>query len=244
MIKGVPNESKVKQTLTAGKIYTDGTYLENNTTWHVEDSPWKANQIFKILSRNKVSPQTVCEIGCGAGEILKQLSEKLPTTSFHGYEISPQAFELCKLRESVRVQYTNRSLLDEDAFFDVALCIDVFEHVDDYIGFVTKLKSKADFKIFHIPLDISVLSVLGEGMMKARKSVGHLHYFTPTTAIATLNDAGYEVLDSFFTTGFNDLPNKTFKAKMAIFPRKMLYALSPRMMVKLVGGCSLMVLAK
>jgi len=50
--------------------------------------------------------------------------------------------------------------LEEDTYFDSLLCIDVFEHVEDYIGFVKTLKSKATYKIFHIPLDISVLSVI------------------------------------------------------------------------------------
>lgn len=26
-------------------MYTDGTYLRNNPDWHVDDSPWKANQV-------------------------------------------------------------------------------------------------------------------------------------------------------------------------------------------------------
>lgn len=227
-----------------GEIYADGTYLEKNATWHVEDSPWKAAQICELLSRNHIAPATVCEIGCGAGEILRQLSDRYPAARFFGYEISPQAFDLCQARATARVQYRKANLLDEAVSFDVALCIDVFEHVDDYIGFLRALRPKAEYKVFHIPLDVSVLSVLREGMIDARIRVGHLHYFTPTTALATLKDAGYSVVDSFFTTVFDYLPATTLREKLAKGLRKGLYALSPRLMVKLLGGCSLIVLAR
>jgi len=134
--------------------------------------------------------------------------------------------------------------LEEDTYFDSLLCIDVFEHVEDYIGFVKTLKSKATYKIFHIPLDISVLSVIRGSMMSARKISGHIHYLTLETALATLKDGGYEVIYHFYTTPFDDLPGKTVKAKIAKLLRKVLYAVSRDLMVKLVGGCSLIVLSK
>jgi hypothetical protein len=234
----------ISSTQEAAQIYVDGTYLENNSTWHVEDSPWKAEQILKIFSKNNISPHKICEVGCGAGEILRQLSLKMPSTNFVGYELSPQAFELCKTRESEKLHYALKNIIEENVFFDGLLCIDVFEHVEDYIGFLKALKSKATYKIFHIPLDISVLTVLRGSMVMSRKSVGHIHYFTPETAIATLEDSGYEIVDYFYTTSFDDLPSKTLKAKIVKFPRKLLYFISPNLMVKLLGGCSLLVLTK
>jgi len=229
---------------TPTTMYTDGEYLKNNTNWHVEDSAWKATQIVKMLSKHNIDVNEICEVGCGAGEILNQLSQKYPNTKFSGYELSPQAFELCKTRESERVSYYMENLLNKEDIFDILLCIDVFEHVEDYIGFLKQIKYKAKFHIFHIPLDITVLSVLRNSMMWARKSVGHLHYFTPETALATLNDSGYEIVDYFFTPSFDELPSKTVKSKLAKLPRKILYSISPKLMVKILGGCSLLVLTK
>lgn len=239
------NPAPVKRTTRVAKdMYLDETYLSQNPTWHVEDSAWKAQQIRKMLSRHSVKLDTVCEVGCGAGEILKQLSAKYPATMFFGYEFSPQAFELCKTRESEKIKYFMENLLDKDNRFDVLLCIDVFEHIEDYIGFLKQLKSKASVHIFHIPLDISVSSVLRNAMMSARESAGHLHYFTPETALATLKDSGYEVVDYFFTPSFDGLPLKMLKSKLAKLPRKILYSISPGLMVKLLGGGSLLVLTK
>ena len=77
-------------------IYTDGTYLRNNPDWHTDDSAWKAAHIAKLLARHGVKPNTVCEIGCGAGEILRNLATHLEgRTKFFGYEISPDAYQLC-----------------------------------------------------------------------------------------------------------------------------------------------------
>lgn len=229
--------------LDAGAAYTDGRYLEKNASWHVEDSAWKADHILKVLSKYNIAPKTACEVGCGAGEIIKQLSLKMPMTEFQGYELSPQAYEMCRTRETDRVRYHNASIFNDNQTFDILLCIDVFEHVEDYIGFVRALKTKASYAIFHIPLDINVLSILRGGMMTARNTTGHLHYFTPDTAIATLTDSGYRIIDSRLTAYFDELPSTTLKSKIAKLPRKLLYSISPALMVRLMGGCSLMVLA-
>ena len=103
----------------------------------------------------------------------------------------------CKTKEDEKVKYFMENLLDKNEHFDLLLCIDVFEHVEDYIGFLKELKKKANNHIFHIPLDITVSSVLRNTMMSARQSVGHLHYFTQETALATLKDSGYEIIDYF-----------------------------------------------
>jgi SAM-dependent methyltransferase len=228
-------------------IYTTGEYLGNNPTWHVEDSAWKAKQILKIIERNNLQPESVCEVGCGSGEILNQLYLKMPeTVDFTGYEISPQAFELCKTRNKQRLNFNLGDLVrQENVYFDVLLCIDVFEHIEDYLTFLKDLQKKAKYKIFHIPLDLSVSSVLRSSpILRARQSVGHLHYFSKETALATLKDSGYEICDYFYTAGSIDLPKKSFKTLLANFPRKVLYGLNQDIAVRLLGGYSLLVLTK
>lgn len=227
----------------ASSIYKDGTYLRNNDSWHVEDSPWKANHIAAILARNAVNPKSICEVGCGAGEVLRQVSMKLPEAACVGYELSPQAFELCKTRESERVSYRLENILDQDALYDCLLCIDVFEHIEDYMGFVRALRLKATWKVFHIPLDLSVWGIVRSSMMSSRKVVGHLHYFVQETALATLTDCGYEIVDSFYTKALDDFPAKTLRAKIMRLPRKVLFSMAPDLAVRLLGGYSFMVLA-
>jgi hypothetical protein len=227
-------------------MYKDGTYLANNPNWHEQDSPWKAGKIAQLLAKNGVCPSTVCEIGCGAGGILSWLSEHdVNETSFFGYEISPQAFELCRKKATPRLHFFHKNLFeDSGAWFDVVMAIDVFEHVEDYFGFLRNLQKKASFKVFHIPLDLSVQTVLrGAPIMRQRLSVGHIHYFTKETALASLQDTGYEVIDYVYTNA-SELPNRNWKSKLLRVPREILFWINQDMAARLLGGFSLMVLAK
>lgn len=225
-------------------IYSNGTYLAKNDTWHAEDSAWKSGQIKSMLSKNNLSPHTVCEVGCGAGEILVKLSERMPAVTFVGYEVSPQAFELCKPRQRDNIIYHLKDILSEDVFFYCLLCVDVFEHIEDYMGFLKTLK-KAQYKIFHIPLDISVMGVLrGNKLTSERRGVGRLHYFTQDTALATLEDCGFELIDYFYSPTFIDRPSKSLYGLFAKFRYKLFFQLAPHFTVRFFGASSLLVLAK
>jgi hypothetical protein len=227
-------------------IYQTGEYVEKNPTYHVEDSAWKAGQVLKLIEKYSLAPRTVCEVGCGAGEILRQLQSRLPAdTQFCGYEISPQAFALCRERANERLHFFCEDLIACDSTpFDLLLCLDVFEHVEDYFGFLRGLRGKATHKIFHIPLDLSVQWVWRSGpIMLEREQAGHLHYFTRETALATLRDAGYDVVDWFYTAGAIANP-RSVKARLASWPRRLLSTLNQDLVVRVLGGYSLLVLAK
>ena len=228
-------------------IYETGEYLAHNESWHTEDSPWKARDILRILSKNSIDPKTVCEVGCGAGEILRQMSYHLPQdTRFHGYEISPQAYEMTHERASDRLHFYLKDLLEEDqsVTYDVVMAIDVFEHVENDFGFVRQLRPRGTYQVYHIPLDISVNGILQDKFMYGRKTVGHIHYYTKETALAILQDTGHQIVDWFYTPDSLELPRKTLKSKLAKYPRKLMYGIKPDLTVKLFGGFSLLVLTR
>lgn len=227
-------------------IYVDGTYLENNPSYGVEDSPWKAQQILSIIQKNQLNPRSICEIGCGAGEILRQLQLSLPEhVRFQGYDISPQAIQLSRQRQNQNLSFACEDITKiEIDPFDILLCIDVFEHVEDYLNFLRQLKPKSKYKIFHIPLDMSAQFVLrAEPILWMRENVGHIHYFMKDTALLALKDAGYKILDYCYTAEHVDRP-KSFKARSLSLPRKILHAIAPDVTVRLLGGYSLLVLAE
>jgi hypothetical protein len=111
------------------------------------------------------------------------------------------------------------------------LLIDVFEHISDYLGFLDSISSRAKYFIFHIPLDMNVQGLLRDLPVHFRKSVGHLHYFSQSTAIKTLEDSGFSIIDYFYTPGDLEMSNRSLKKKLLAPVRKALYKLSPDLTV-------------
>jgi cyclopropane fatty-acyl-phospholipid synthase-like methyltransferase len=229
-------------------IYEDGQYGANNPGWHAEDSPWKAGHVARLLKAHQITPLRLCEVGCGAGEILVNLAREYPAPSqFTGFEISPQAYEICRAKTTDRLQFSSTNPFDLQPSsaepFDVALAIDVFEHVEDYFGFLRQMRGLAKYKVFHIPLDLSVQTVLrGTPLRKVREIVGHIHFFTKETALASLTHAGYRVVDWRYTANSLELPNRGWKANLGRLPRHLLSAFSLDLSVRVMGGYSILVL--
>ncbi len=229
----------------AANLYLGDEYARHNPTYHVEDSSWKAGHILSMIRRHGLEPKTICDVGCGAGEILRQLQRSLPDeTRLQGYEISPRAVALCRQRENERLSFHCEDFAATSTpKFDLLLCIDVFEHVEDYIGFLRALRERATHKIFHIPLDLSVQSVLRRRpILDVRRQFGHLHYFTKETALAALSDNDYDVIEWRYTAVGETAPR--FAARVASLPRRLVSLVSRDLSVRLLGGHSLLVLAK
>ena len=224
--------------------YVDGQYQLKNPTFHVEDSPWKAAQVMRMISKHNLQPHHIAEVGCGAGEILVQLSQQVTGASYFGYELSPQGYELCKSRTQNNITYFNTDLFENPGTtYDLVLSMDVFEHVEDYFTFLRRLATCGKAFIFHIPLDMNVQMVFRSNpILHVRDVVGHLHYFSKDTALATLHDCGYRVVDWFYTPNGADRPRST-KAKILKLPRKILFGLHQDLAARILGGYSLLVYA-
>lgn len=224
-------------------IYTSGDYAAKNPGWHTEHSAWKASQALRLLQKHNLQPRSVCEVGCGAGEILVQMSQKLDA-KFHGFEISPQAFALTNGRSNSKIEFTLGDLLTiQPPVFDLVMAMDVFEHVEDYLGFLRALRPRGKRKLFHIPLDVSCLSVLRPFYLQmARERVGHLHFFTKESALSSLRHCGYQIIDAAYTAVELDLPFSGVKRGNHL--RKVIAQFNPDLASSLLGGFSLLVLAE
>lgn len=225
--------------------YLDGQYLANNPDWHADDAPWKAGHAVSILRRAGVTPKTLAEVGCGSGRCVQIVHETFPEGTADGYEISPQAFTLCKTLETDRLHFHNASPFGGALHYDVLMALDVIEHVEDPFSFIKQMSEISTYQLFHVPLDLSALSVAREWpILNARSDIGHLHYFTSGTACALLRDCGLEIVDQHFTPWAIDQSYKSLKKRIAALPRKIAFAVAPEATVRLVGGWSLMVLTR
>ncbi len=255
-------------------LYTSGAYLEKNPLWHADESPWKVKYMLQILAKNRIGPKTICDVGCGTGEVLRLLQERMDEEcTFLGYEISPQAFALCQSRANERLHFKLADIRQEDgSHFDLILLLDVLEHMEDYFSFLREIQPKSEYKIIHIPLDISVWDVLLGRLIRSRDNYGHIHYFTKEVALQMLKDVGYEVVDYLYTWQALSLVDylytwrahslhvwdenkrnpRKLRRKLVDFtasqilavPKKILFAIHQDFAVRLLGGRRLLVLAR
>lgn len=230
----------------ADSIYSNKTYIENNPDWHLVDAPWKASEIVRILDRNSVQWNNAVEVGCGSGGVVSALAERYPDKQFAGYDISVDAQRFWLPVARPNLDLVSGDFLSTRCHFDVLLLINVFEHVEDYMGFLRTLKGKADYYIFHIPLDLHVQGLIRNGLLLARQKVGHLHYFSKATALATLKDTGYAILDNSYTNLAFETNKQARKMQTHLLNpvRRALAYISIDKTALLLGGYSLIVLAR
>lgn len=225
--------------------YRGEDYLSENPTWHEDDAPWKVSHISDILVRNGIAPASIADVGCGTGAIVDLLSKRYPEASVKGFEISPHAYEMCMKRQSVNLAFSMSDPFQSGETFDLCMAIDVVEHVENPFSFLRSMRTMGKWHVLHFPLDMNALAV-GRGWVlpEARRTLGHIHYFSRDSALALLTECGFEVADSFYTAWAIDQSYKTMKKRLAAWPRRIAYTIAPDATVRLVGGWSLMVLAR
>lgn len=226
--------------------YESGDYLANNPTWDEEDSEWKAKQVLKIFNRNHLVPKSIVEVGCGAGGALASLNKTLPEVQYSGFEIAPDARRFWEKHKSKNINFLVEDFLQaKTPHFDVLLLLDVIEHVPNPFEFLSALQGRADYYVFHIPLDLSAISVLRESpLLYVRQKVGHIHYFTKGLALSLLEECGYQLIDWSYTGASFTSPQTTWKGFFAKLPRWLVFGLNRDFGVRLLGGDTLIVLAK
>ena len=194
---------------------------------------------------------SICAISARSGAVLARcygkyiISVQTPQQSATRYRPS-----LCNLQGKIRAKFRLcfrrfNDLTSLDRRYRVVPVIDVIDHVEHYIGFARAIKRHGGYVVFHIPLHLSVQSIVrATPLESARKTVGHLHNFTEETAIAASQHCGYSMLDSSYTDVQLDSPGRSLKIRLVGLSRRISFFLNEDIGVRFFGGCSLMVLAR
>ncbi len=226
---------------TVADIYTDGTYASKNPKFGDDSAGWKAGNARAAISKWGIPHRSVVEVGCGGGAILRDIARSLDVRRAVGYEPMPEAYAVAKGRETENLKFVNQTVgRGTEGDFDLALCFDVFEHVEDCFSLIRNVASLSDRILFHIPLDLSVQMVARMSpLMRVRDGVGHIHYFSKDTALATLRHCELQVSGWFYTFG-GDGSYGGRLYRMLKMPRKLAFAINQDLAVRWLGGWSLM----
>lgn len=224
--------------------YTDGSYLKENPTWHAEDSAWKLMHVQRALAAADISAGCcVCDMGCGSGELIKQWALQAPEVLFTGYDISPQAIELCKKNVPANVTFETGPCLPSGTF-SLTLALDVLEHIEQEEVWLEQIAQTAPYLVLHIPLEISLYTFMRPAWLEEeRKRMGHLHFYTPSAVQQLFKRHHFNILSWHYTNKYLEKPPVLTSSwsKLGMSIRKLIHLILPtRLAAFLVGGYSVM----
>jgi|TARA_B110000908_G_C10264649_1_gene462494 hypothetical protein len=228
------------------KRYTESDYLDQNPGWDMEDSPWKASKVVALLRKHNIEPKTICEVGCGAGGVLGAIQSEFTKTKLTGFDIAPDAERFWDNLRGVGIDlHVGDFFTLNSRNYETVLLLDVLEHVANPHQFLIDIKQHTELLVVHFPLDLSALSVLRESpLLKVRHQVGHIHYFTKGLALELLKECGFDVIDCQYTEATFSAPQRGVKTKIFSWLRRLIYMINKDAGVRLLGGETLMVLAR
>ena len=227
--------------------YTSGAYAVDNPDWHESDAPHKARALAELIRFAGLRPRTVIDVGCGSGGVLyhlmRRLQSELPETAWEGWDIAKEAIRRARKHEGGRLHYVGEDFLASERQADLLLVIDVIEHVADDLAFLQSLRSRGTWFLFRIPLDLSALDLVRpHRLIRARRTLRHRHFYTRELAVQLLEEAGFEVE----RVEYDRVPPPTDTPRRAWvdWVRTSLFARAPDLTARLLGGYSLLVLAR
>ncbi len=176
-------------------IYVDGTYIQNNPSLHEEDSLYKFAYIRELLQGMTFPGKRIriLDVGGGAGaisaDVCRLLSQAQIEVECHAFDLSQEMLSVQKGNNPfITLATSDFEEIKNSGNYDLALLIDVIEHIPDNEKFADEIDRLARFIIYNIPTERNLLDWLrnlymrGQYYVSQTKSLGHIHFFSAGSA--------------------------------------------------------------
>lgn len=144
----------------------------------------------------------VLEIGCGTGAFRVNLTKK---NEYWGVELVTSEAELAKSRldRVLNGYFSDKSSEIPNSYFDLVICNDVIEHIDDYEKFLIDIKSKMTKDAYLVVSTPNVRHMQCLYHLIVKKDWQyqdhgvldrtHLRFFTKKSLIRLIGKSGFEI---------------------------------------------------
>ena len=117
------------------KNYFDIAVLENTNWWYLG----RRDLLDKILLSTKRKYHNALDLGCGIGTNYELISKY--SNNVFGIDISEIAIQFCKQKNYKELYLSDINELKMHNKFDLIVCMDVLEHIENDINALKKIKS-------------------------------------------------------------------------------------------------------
>jgi SAM-dependent methyltransferase len=188
-----------------GRDFFDQIYqkeLQLEAEWLSRTATHKVKSISILLRGAGICPNSLAEIGCGTGAVIRECKRAGLANRFTAIDFSPTA--LAYLNDSDPTIATSRADITSDDFrledpVDVIVCSHVVEHLEEPDAFLTALHDRINFRfaILEVPLeDLFGHKWRWRGKDRKHNSAGHVQFFTAKSFETLLVRNGFRILDS------------------------------------------------
>ncbi len=157
-------------------------------TWHDMKvySPVARHTRRLIKNRlNRINYDSLIDIGCGSGELLKELSLS-PATALSGIDFSPTAIRQASRAIDGRFEVVDIQKQAPPFTADAGVCSEVLEHLDDDGAALSNMAKAVKYLIVTVP---------SGPLTKSSLAMGHVRHYTPDSLRSKLESNGFDVID-------------------------------------------------
>jgi len=223
--------------------YTDGTYWDQRKGFR---SDYKVPLVLAAMKQAGVRLQDstrILEVGCGNGSFLWPFSEALAQEGIRphleGIDIAENAIQ--EARGSCGAnppEFLCKTLDEHESKYDVALLVDVVEHVPCPVDFLNSLRRLAPLLFLHLPIEHSLLHLFAKRPTASYRRYRHIHFYSLETARILVEDAGWRIRGIRYSAA--DAATLTLPAprwlQVGRYARYLAYNTAPRLTTICAGG--------
>ncbi|MCI5208577.1 MAG: class I SAM-dependent methyltransferase [Candidatus Electrothrix sp. ATG2] len=195
----------------------------------------RGRNIFQLIPKNKAY-RHILDAGSGPGVFSFELARRFPTSQVLGIDLLSEAIDACK-HIAAKVKISNvefrqagiEDLTEQDAF-DLIICVDIMEHIEDDLSALKGLyevTALGGVLVLHVPALYRRYPVWKKSLnfdVETHVRTG----YKPHEIEEKVKQAGFQIQESGFTYGFwetlaNNLSYMITRARMQ---NKKLYALA------------------
>ncbi len=159
----------------------------------------RRRMVVELAKKYAPNARRILDVGCGMGDLLRELNNIFPDAAIFGADLSEQSLIISRAKNPTfdlfelnlthpKFEREHKARLGQ---FDLVICSEVLEHIDEHRLAASRLKSLL------APSGVAIVTVPGGHLTRFDVSIGHLRSYTPDSLVALLRGADLDVEHAF-----------------------------------------------